>query len=97
MMKDDKVIKGGWGNGKRLREVLIIKKRLNQIDGIVYPMLNDLKIFNREAFLDKYMRLMMNHELGMSIGIDELADIDRFMQFGYAFITGLLSSYENNK
>lgn len=95
-MKDNNVIRGGWGNGKRLREILIKKNRLNQIDGIVYPMLNDLKIFNREAFLDKYMRLMMNHELGMSIGIDELTDIDRFMQFGYAFITGLLSSYEKN-
>jgi len=89
------IIGKAFMNGKELRQKLTSAKKENQINGIVYGMLNDLKISEREKFLDKYIRLMMSYGLGISFGKDEMLNIDDFLQFGYSFISGLLSEDKN--
>ena len=89
-----KVINKAYVNGKELATVLKNASRENQIDGIVYGMLNDLKISDKEKFLDKYIRLMMSHNMELKFGSNnEMADTDSFLQFGYSFINGLLSNH----
>ena len=95
MKEKNKIIGKAFMNGKELRQKLTSAKKENQINGIVYGMLNDLKISEREKFLDKYIRLMMSYGLGISFGKDEMLNIDDFLQFGYSFISGLLSEDKN--
>lgn len=94
-MEDRKnVINKAFYNGKELADLLKLNKRENQIDGIVYGLLNDLKISDKEKFLDKYIRLMMSHKMELKFGSNnEMADTDSFLQFGYSFINGLLSNH----
>jgi CRISPR-associated protein Cst1 len=93
VMKDnkEKIYKRGFRNGKELRMSLLKKKTEKQIDGIAYRILNDLKIADRDKFLDKYTRLMMGNDLFLSFGRDEMNDTDSFLHFGYSFVNGLLS------
>jgi len=89
-----KVINKAFVNGKELAMILKNAKRENQIDGIVYGLLNDLKISDKEKFLDKYIRLMMSHHMELKFGSNnEMADTDSFLQFGYSFINGLLINH----
>jgi len=100
METKEKIINKAFRNGKELREVLKGVKKENQISGLVYSLLNDLKISDREKFLDKYIRLMMSNKLDMKFAKEEMGNIDSFLQFGYSFINGLLyEEYksENNK
>jgi CRISPR-associated protein Cst1 len=94
--KREKIIKKAFGNGKQLRGVLRGNDKLNQLDGLVYSFLNDLKIANKERFLDKYIRVMMSHKLDVRFGLDEMQDKDSFLQFGYSFVNGLLNKEYNN-
>ena len=95
-MDKDKVIKKAYANGKSLADRLRQNGRDNQIDSIVYGLLNDLKISDRENFLDKYIRLMMSHQMELKFGSNnEMADTDSFLQFGYSFINGLLTGRGN--
>ena len=56
-------------------------------------MLNDLKIYDRNSFMDKYLRLSMAYDSEIKLGSNnELSDIDNFISFGYAFINGMLSN-----
>jgi len=84
-----------FNNGKDLRRKLIDAKKVNQINSIVYGMLNDLKIADKEKFLDKYIRLMMSYNMRISFGKDEMSNTDDFLQFGYSFVSGLLSEDKN--
>lgn len=89
-----KVINKAYINGRELATLLKNTNRENQIDGIVYRLLNDLKISDREKFLDKYIRLMMSHKMELKFGSNnEMANTDSFLQFGYSFINGLLSNH----
>ena len=94
MEERKRVINKAYANGRELATVLKNNKRENQIDGIVYGLLNDLKIFDKEKFLDKYIRLMMSHGMELKFGSNnEMADTDSFLQFGYSFINGLLFNH----
>ena len=90
MEEKEKIIKKAYFNGKELREKLKAENKENQINSIAYGMLNDLKIAEKERFLDKYLRLMIAHKLEIKFGKDEMLNTDDFLQFGYSFISGLL-------
>lgn len=89
-----KIVNKGYYNGKDLAQRIETE---NKIKGIAYQLLNDLKIGDRYAFIDKYTRLSMAYGIPIKLGSnEELVDIDSFMQFGYAFINGLLSNFGQN-
>lgn len=88
------IVNKGYYNGKDLAQRIETE---NKIKGIAYQLLNDLKIGDRYAFIDKYTRLSMAYGIPIKLGSNkELVDIDNFMQFGYAFINGLLSNFGQN-
>ncbi|MGB4268037.1 MAG: type I-B CRISPR-associated protein Cas8b1/Cst1 [Spirochaetota bacterium] len=91
-----KIVDKGFWNGITLAKKI---DQENKIKGIAYQLLNDLKIGNREAFIDKYLRLSMSYNSPITLGSNnELTDIDNFMSFGYAFVNGLLSNiYKENE
>ncbi len=91
-----KIVKKAFANGFEIRKKI---ESDNKIKGIAYQLLNDLKIGDKNAFIDKYLRLSMSYQTEVRLGSNnELIDIDNFMQFGYAFINGILSQEqsENN-
>jgi CRISPR-associated protein Cst1 len=95
--KGQQIVKKGFKSGINLRDKLLKKEKENQINGIVYGFLNDLKIADREKFLDKYIRVMMSNDQPILFGTDEMLDNDYFLQFGYSFINGLMSRSTENK
>lgn len=90
MEKSEKIVNKGFKSGINLRDELLRKGKENQINGLVYGFLNDLKIADREKFLDKYIRIMMSYNQPILFGKDEMLDDDYFLQFGYSFINGLM-------
>ncbi|MBF0121196.1 MAG: type I-B CRISPR-associated protein Cas8b1/Cst1 [Desulfobacterales bacterium] len=82
--------KKGFKSGIDLRNKLFSAKKENQIDGLIYGFLNDLKLGDREKFLDKYIRTIMSHRLPSLFAQSEMLDTDSFFQFGYSFVNGLL-------
>ncbi|MBF0343465.1 MAG: type I-B CRISPR-associated protein Cas8b1/Cst1 [Nitrospirae bacterium] len=98
MDKSQAIVNKAFYNGVDLRNKLYEEDKENQINGIAYGFLNDLKIADREKFLDRYMRTMMSNDLSLKFRQDEMLNDDYFMQFGYSFLNGLLSSkYKSNK
>lgn len=97
MKKSEKIINKGFTSGINLRNELLRKNKENQINGLVYGFLNDLKVADREKFLDKYVRVMMSHNQPNLFGKDEMLDDDYFLQFGYSFVTGLMSKEKNTE
>ncbi len=97
MDNSQKIVKKGYRSGITLRQELHKRRKDNQINGIAYGFLNDLKLADREKFLDKYMRVMMSNGLSLAFGQDEMLDDDSFMQFGYSFLNGLLASTKDDK
>ena len=91
MKSHEQSIKRGFQSGAQLRENLIKQKKANQINGLVYGFLNDLKIADREKFMDKYLRSVMSQRMPSSFGKEEMQDTDSFLQFGYSFINGLMN------
>jgi CRISPR-associated protein Cst1 len=91
MEKSQKIVSKGFKSGINLRNELLRKDKENQINGLIYGFLNDLKIADREKFLDKYIRIIMSHNQPNFFGKDEMLDDDYFLQFGYSFINGLMS------
>lgn len=91
MEKSQRIVSKGFKSGISLRNELLKKDRANQINGLVYGFLNDLKIADREKFLDKYIRIMMSNNQPNFFGMDEMLDNEYFLQFGYSFINGLMS------
>ncbi len=92
----EKISRKAFGNGKELRETLG-KERENQINGLVYQFLNDLKVADRDKFLDKYLRISMSNSMESRFGQDEMNNKDAFLQFGYSFINGLMNTYTKEK
>jgi CRISPR-associated protein Cst1 len=90
MVTTEKIVNKAFKNGIMLRDTLLTDDKKNQINGIVFGFLNDLKIADREKFLDRYMRLMLSHKIPSMFGRDEMIHKDAFLQFGYSFINGLL-------
>lgn len=89
-MIQEQIVNKAFHNGKILGQKI---DQENKIKGIAYQLLNDLKINNRDSFVDKYLRLCMAYGTEVKLGSNnELTDIDNFMNFGYAFVNGLLST-----
>ncbi|MCM8822545.1 MAG: type I-B CRISPR-associated protein Cas8b1/Cst1 [Candidatus Omnitrophica bacterium] len=89
--KSQTIVKKGFKSGIVLRDAILKKGKENQINGLVYGFLNDLKVADREKFLDKYIRVNMSYEQPIMFGQDEMLDDDYFLQFGYSFVNGLMS------
>lgn len=88
----EKISKKGFINGKELRGAMG-KDKENQINGIVYQFLNDLKVADRDRFLDKYLRISISNGIESKFGQDEMNSRDAFLHFGYSFVNGLLNTY----
>lgn len=97
MAENKKIINKAFWNGAALKTAIKVKNKENQINGIIYGFLNDLKISDREKFLDKYIRLMMAYEMPLKFGENEMSDKDSFLQFGYSFINGLLYNHKEKE
>lgn len=96
IMDLEKISKKGFRNGKELREKLVIERK-NQINGLAYQFLNDLKVRDKDKFLDKYFRISISNQLESYFGPDEMNSKEAFLQFGYSFINGLLNTYKENE
>lgn len=93
-MPQEQIVNKAYHNGRGLAEKI---GQENKIKGIAYQLLNDLKISDKNAFMDKYLRLCMSYGSEIKLGSNnELTDIDNFMNFGYAFVNGLLSYMNAN-
>jgi CRISPR-associated protein Cst1 len=97
MMDLEKISKKGFKNGKQLRELLKEEKKENQINGLAYQFLNDLKVGDRDKFLDKYLRVSISNKLESFFGNDEMNSKEAFLHFGYSFINGLLNTYSSKE
>jgi len=92
-MAQEQIVNKAFYNGKFLGEKI---GQENKIKGFAYQLLNDLKIGDRNSFMDKYLRLRMAYGIEVKLGSNnELTDIDNFMSFGYAFVNGLLSNLKS--
>lgn len=96
-MDMEKISKKGFANGKEIGNLFRSSERENQINSLVYQFLNDLKVANREKFLDKYLRVTISNGLESRFGNVEMNNKNAFLQFGYSFINGLLNTYQNEK
>ena len=95
MQEHEVIVNKAYHNGVQLGEKI---GQENKIKGIVYQLLNDLKIGDMNSFIDKYLRLSMSYNNEIKLGSNnELTDIDNFMSFGYAFVNGLLSKIQPEK
>ncbi|MEM5947976.1 type I-B CRISPR-associated protein Cas8b1/Cst1 [Spirochaetia bacterium 38H-sp] len=93
MEEQAKIVGKAFGNGREVAQKI---QQENKIKGIAYQLLNDLKIADRNSFMDKYLRLSMSYGLEIKLGGNkELTDLDNFMSFGYAFVNGLLAKSSN--
>lgn len=92
----EKISKKGFANGIQLRKEFG-KERENQINGLAYQFLNDLKVADRDKFLDKYLRISISNKLESRFGQDELNSKEAFLHFGYSFINGLLNTYDRER
>ena len=93
-MAQEQIVSKAFSNGREMRKKI---GQENKIKGIAYQLLNDLKISDRNAFMDKYLRLCMSYGSEVKLGSNnELTDIDNFMSFGYAFVNGLLYNENPN-
>jgi len=94
IMAQEQIVSKAFSNGREMRKKI---GQENKIKGIAYQLLNDLKISDRNAFMDKYLRLCMSNGSEVKLGSNnELTDIDNFMSFGYAFVNGLLYNENPN-
>jgi len=70
--------------------------RINQIPGIAHSFLNSLKMEDKERFMDRYMRLSLQYNIPMLLTKEAMTNTDDFLQFGYAFLSGLIKDYTKN-
>lgn len=92
-----KISKKGFANGRELREKFNNEGKGNRIMDLAYQFLNDLKVADRDKFLDKYLRVSMSNGLESKFGQDELNNRDAFLQFGYSFIAGLINNHKKEE
>ncbi|HRU66614.1 MAG TPA: type I-B CRISPR-associated protein Cas8b1/Cst1 [Spirochaetota bacterium] len=89
-MAYEQIVTKAFHHGKILGEKI---GQENKIKGVSYQLLNDLKISDRNSFMDKYLRLCMSYGTEVKLGSNnELTDMDNFMSFGYAFVNGVLAN-----
>lgn len=101
---NDKKLREARDSGCKIREFYKDKNSENKINGVVYKLLNAIKVGNKKDFMDTLLRIFMSAEKSVPpvfIEIMAQKDLD-FESIGYAFIVGLIpekyeSSKENNK
>ena len=97
-------------SGADLRKVIMTAKGMTSSEGlrgIEYQLLNALAVRNVNKFMDVVMRLYSaygsrrnedGHELLIPTGfVQMLNDKQKFTEYGYAFVMGLVGSYEPKK
>jgi len=97
-------------SGADLRKAIMTAKGMTSSEGlrgIEYQLLNALAVRNVNKFMDVVMRLYSaygskrnedGHELLIPTGfVQMLNDKQKFTEYGYAFVMGLVGSYEPKK
>ena len=97
-------------SGADLRKAIMTAKGITSSEGlrgIEYQLLNALAVRNVNKFMDVVMRLYSaygsrrnedGHELLIPTGfVQMLNDKQKFTEYGYAFVMGLVGSYEPKK
>ncbi|MDR0453230.1 MAG: hypothetical protein LBH05_00290 [Deferribacteraceae bacterium] len=84
----------GWGG--KCGSDLKIRLETGKAEGLAYALLGALKTENMNEFLNSYMRAMMSYDLPPTFPTELLEDKERFIQFGYAFLAGLLQGDRKN-
>jgi hypothetical protein len=97
-------------SGADLRKAIMAAKGMTSSEGlrgIEYQLLNALAVRNVNKFMDVVMRLYSaygskrnedGHELLIPTGfVQMLNDKQKFTEYGYAFVMGLVGSYEPKK
>ena len=91
-------------SGSELRKAIMTAKKDTTGDslrGIEYQLLNALSVKNTEKFMDIVARLYSSYgseKLLIPNGmIRMLQDKEKFSEYGYAFVLGLIGSYEGKK
>lgn len=88
----EKLVNIAWSNGNAIRKKIHSDTK---VEGIAYQLLNDLKVMDKESFLDKYFRLIMSYKVDSALGSQQQSDENAFLQFGYSFVNGLLKKEKN--
>lgn len=87
----EKIVFGYMKRGEDLRKSMLgDDKNENKIRTLSYKLLNALKVRNSSDFMDTILRCYIG--LGLQIPnsfLDVLKQEDKFLEFGYAFVTGL--------
>ena len=97
-------------SGADLRKAIMVAKGMTSSEGlrgIEYQLLNALAVRNVNKFMDVVMRLYSaygskrnedGHEVLIPTGfVQMLNDKQKFTEYGYAFVMGLVGSYEPKK
>ena len=97
-------------SGADLRKAIMTAKGMTSSEGlrgIEYQLLNALAVRNVNKFMDVVMRLYSaygskrnedGHELLIPTGfVQMLNDKQKFTEYGYAFVMGLVGSYEKRR
>lgn len=86
--------------GYNLKKQLLMKANANEdsLRGMIYQLLNALKIEDQYKFLDIVIRAYSSTNLPIPEDlIDTLKSNDKFLDYGYAFVIGLKTTILNNK
>jgi CRISPR-associated protein Cst1 len=82
----NKIVNCGIVTGKKAKQC----GRQTEFESLAYSLLNSLKTENINEFLNIYMRFLMSNGLSPEFPVEILANKDKFVQYGYAFLAGLL-------
>ncbi len=95
----EKLVDNGFRDGKSLRNVMLGPDRNeNKIKSLSYRLINALKGRNRNIFLDCLMRQYQSEGKPMPGDFCSVIKYeDKFLDYGYAFVSGLNSYNESEK
>jgi CRISPR-associated protein Cst1 len=85
----------GWGIATGAKAKQYVEKakphgEKAEFENLAYSLLTSLKTENINEFLNIYMRFLMSYKLSPEFPVGILKDKDKFVQYGYAFLAGLL-------
>lgn len=85
--------------GCDIHDYFVNKNSKNKIDGVIYKLLNSVKVGNKSDFMDTIIRIFMSAEKQIPdfvLDIEIEKDLD-FESIGHAFISGLISGKYEGK
>lgn len=100
MAKEQAKISVMYHKGLEIRNIFIQNKEDvdTKLRGLIYQLINALQSKNKDAFMDKILRLYAS--IGEKIPmlfVEALKDEEDFMNYGYAFLIGLKGQEEKRK